>query len=286
MHTIPHEGEQFKARHKIQHSVLHGPLGHSTRRFLRSFRINIELATWLAFVAGHVNSVAFLHFGTFVSHISGHATRTVVEFIEGNNLEALIFFLEIMVFIFGAFVSAFLLNAHSPAQTHKRYVLPILVEALCLFAFIVIDSFHGILWFRIGTMGLSTLLLAFAMGLQNAMLRHASGAVIRTTHMTGVATDLGVELGGAFAAALQTWKRSRSDHDLGWTLVWHEFATKLEKSRFYFHCLLLSFFFMGAALGSVGYIYLMNKILIVPLFILCLILGREFIRPFPKAPAT
>ena len=39
------------------------------------------------------------------------------------------------------------------------------------------------------------MLLCFVMGLQNAILTKASHAEIRTTHMTGVITDIGIELG-------------------------------------------------------------------------------------------
>lgn len=37
--------------------------------------------------------------------------------------------------------------------------------------------------------------LALAAGLQNAMVSNYSGAIIRTTHLTGVLTDLGVLIG-------------------------------------------------------------------------------------------
>jgi uncharacterized membrane protein YoaK (UPF0700 family) len=36
-------------------------------------------------------------------------------------------------------------------------------------------------------------LLCFAMGLQNSLVTRLSGAVVRTTHLTGVVTDLGIE---------------------------------------------------------------------------------------------
>jgi len=60
-------------------------LAQSTQRLVRSFGEILQLATLLAFVAGIVNSSAFLEFGTFVSHISGHATRAAVDFTDGRQ---------------------------------------------------------------------------------------------------------------------------------------------------------------------------------------------------------
>jgi uncharacterized membrane protein YoaK (UPF0700 family)/anti-anti-sigma regulatory factor len=74
------------------------------------------------------------------------------------------------------------------------YVLPMAVEAVLLAVFaILIDwnaagEWHGKtarLWL--------TLLPSFAMGLQNATISRISGGTVRTTHVTGVVSDLGLE---------------------------------------------------------------------------------------------
>jgi uncharacterized membrane protein YoaK (UPF0700 family) len=44
-------------------------------------------------------------------------------------------------------------------------------------------------------------MLAFAMGLQNAAVASTTGLSVRTTHLTGPATDLGIHLGTAFFAS-------------------------------------------------------------------------------------
>ncbi len=41
----------------------------------------------------------------------------------------------------------------------------------------------------------TVMLLCFTMGLQNAIITKISDAVIRTTHLTGMVTDIGIVLG-------------------------------------------------------------------------------------------
>jgi uncharacterized membrane protein YoaK (UPF0700 family) len=52
---------------------------------------------------------------------------------------------------------------------------------------------------------LQAALLCAAMGMQNSMVTRLSGAVVRTTHLTGVVTDLGIE-----AAQWVRWMRARA----------------------------------------------------------------------------
>lgn len=255
---------------------------HSTRQFLRTFRENLELGTLLAFVAGTVNTVAFLQFGTFVSHISGHVTRAAVEYTEANPDAAYVFFLEMFFFVCGAFATSFLLRGHTAADSRVRYTLPVMIEALLIMSFIVSMSIRGWLWFHIGNISLTTVLLATAMGMQNAMLRRTSGAIIRTTHMTGVATDIGIELGAAFSAMLDQWKNTRG---LSWSRVlriWDSFWQRLGVGRFTFQILLFISFFLGAILGTLGFMRFTIYILFVPVVILVLVGLREHARPHPQ----
>lgn len=56
-------------------------------------------------------------------------------------------------------------------------------------AFGILGAQHGTM--QGGVVSITILLLCFVMGLQNAVITKISGAVIRTTHVTGIATDLG-----------------------------------------------------------------------------------------------
>ncbi len=252
-------------------------LQRSTRSLVRSFRETLELATLLAFIAGIVNSAAFMEFGTFVSHISGHATRAAVEFTKGLRLSAYIFLLETLAFILGAFVTAILLRGHTAASKEVKYTGPVLVEAGLLLSFLFLNSTHAIGFLRWGDMSLSTLLLAFAMGMQNALLRQSSGAILRTTHMTGVATDLGFELGAAVRAALTYLRQS---HQLRSTL--RCFLEVLGVGRFTFHLSLFFAFSSGAVLGTYAFLHVGRFTLMLPALLLTLIGLREYLRPVPQ----
>ncbi|WP_141732972.1 YoaK family protein [Oligoflexus tunisiensis] len=257
---------------------LHYKVLRHARQFLRRFHENLELGTLLAFIAGVVNSVGFLQFGTFVSHMSGHASRSAVEYAEGNTAAALVFMLELVFFIGGAFTTSFLLHGHTVVEKRVKYTAPVVLEALCLLSFLLLSLFHGLFWITIDQVGLTTLILAYAMGLQNAMLRHTSGTIIRTTHITGVVTDIGLELGAACHNARLTWKRERVI-----TAAMDAFWERLGIGRFTFHTLLISCFFFGSVVGTLGYVYFLVKILILPLILLGMLAFKEHRRPLPAA---
>ena len=76
---------------------------------------------------------------------------------------------------------------------HSEFALPLMVEALLLLGF-------GALGERLSHVAglfvpLTVMLLSFIMGLQNALITKLSRAEIRTTHITGLVTDIGIELG-------------------------------------------------------------------------------------------
>ena len=99
----------------------------------------------------------------------------------------------VLAFVLGAACSAVMVNVARRHQLHSEYALPLLLEALLLLVF-------GLLGARLATIeGLvvpvTVMLLCFIMGLQNAVISKLSRAEIRTTHVTGMVTDLGIELG-------------------------------------------------------------------------------------------
>jgi uncharacterized membrane protein YoaK (UPF0700 family) len=78
-------------------------------------------------------------------------------------------------------------------ELHSEYALPLMLEAMLLLCF-------GLLGAQLATIDglfvpLTVMLLCFIMGLQNAVVTTLSGAEIRTTHVTGTVTDIGIELG-------------------------------------------------------------------------------------------
>ena len=284
---MPQSGPQTTKPAQDQIELGVGPLSRhvaqSTRKLLRSFRENVELGTLLAFIAGIVNTVAFLQFGTFVSHISGHATRAAVEYTEANPDAAYVFFLEMIFFILGAFSTSFLLRGHTAAYARVKYTAPVMIEALLITLFLGLIHFSGRLWFHLGNTSLTTVLLALAMGMQNAMLRQTSGAIIRTTHMTGVATDIGIELGAAVSTSLQQWTKSKGFKLVRFVGVWRSFWQRLGVGRFTFQIMLFTSFFSGSIIGTIGFMHFTVYVLIVPIIVLFLIGLREYKRVTPKS---
>jgi uncharacterized membrane protein YoaK (UPF0700 family) len=102
----------------------------------------------------------------------------------------------IVSFLLGAACTAVMVNYVRRAHLYSEYALPLLVEAVLLLGF-------GVLGARLSSIEglfvpLTVMLLCFIMGLQNAVITKISNAEIRTTHMTGIVTDIGIELGKLF----------------------------------------------------------------------------------------
>jgi uncharacterized membrane protein YoaK (UPF0700 family) len=260
---------------------LHYKVLRHARVFVRRFHESLELGTLLAFIAGIVNTVGFLQFGAFVSHMSGHASRSAVEYAEGNSSAALVFLLELVFFVAGAFTTAFLLQGHTVIERRVKFTVPVVLESLCILSFILLTEYHGLFWFHIDQISLTTLILAYAMGLQNAMLRHTSGTIIRTTHITGVVTDIGIELGAACHNAQKALRQERA-----LTAGIDAFWERLGVGRFTFHTLLISAFFLGSLVGTLGYIYALAKILLLPVVLLLGLGIKEYRRELPGASTS
>lgn len=140
----------------------------------------------LAFLAGSVNAVGFLGFQhQAVSHLSGTATILGAELAGVNFLSVTHLLLILLSFVLGAALSGILIR-HTALKLGRNYGVALLIEGALLFAAMTLllqDSTYG------------HYLASAACGLQNAMATTFSGAVIRTTHLTGIFTDLGIMLG-------------------------------------------------------------------------------------------
>jgi uncharacterized membrane protein YoaK (UPF0700 family) len=250
----------------------------STRRLLRSFRENVQLGTLLAFVAGNVNSVAFVHFGTYVSHVSGHATRAAINYAEGDFTSAFLFLMEFAAFIFGAGITAFLLKGHTAASSQIKYTAPTFIELGLIVSFMVLAILHAKSIITAPYLSHLTFLLAIAMGMQNAMLRQASGTIIRTTHMTGVATDFGFELGAAVRAGGDSFWTSDKSLFQRIRTSFEAFVHRLGVSRFLFHGFIIFSFTAGAVVGTLSFLLYQDYALLIPCITLLLIGIREYHR--------
>jgi uncharacterized membrane protein YoaK (UPF0700 family)/anti-anti-sigma regulatory factor len=165
-----------------------------------SFSQKARLAVTLAWVAGYVNVVGFVVCGRAVSHVSGTVATFGKDVTDGDwallGSSAWI----VWWFLVGAFGAGMAMHVARARRWKSIYVLPIAIEAAALVAlgFVIALSdapqIEGARTIAGPSLLVATGIACFAMGLQNATITRISGGVVRTTHVTGVLTDLGLEL--------------------------------------------------------------------------------------------
>ncbi|MDH6590565.1 uncharacterized membrane protein YoaK (UPF0700 family) [Variovorax sp. TBS-050B] len=155
---------------------------------------NRALGLLLAFNAGAINAGGFLVLHMYTSHMTGFASQFADGLVLGNARLLLNALGAILAFLSGAAVCAILVNWARQHRLRSVYALPFLLEALLMFPFGLMGSIT-LSWPTPFAVPLTVLLLSFIMGLQNAVGSKTSGGSVRTTHMTGNITDLGMELG-------------------------------------------------------------------------------------------
>ncbi|HEX5242658.1 MAG TPA: YoaK family protein [Tepidisphaeraceae bacterium] len=170
-----------------------------------SFRQKSRLAISLSWIGGYTNTIALLLCGTVVSHVTGNTTNFGRAFSLHEYREALYFGGLWLSFLSGAVLSGLITEVARQRGFASKYAIPIAVEAVLLSAFGLLG---GRAWpIHQGHQGWAyglAALAAFTMGLQNATITRIAGTVVRTTHLTGVTTDLGLE-----AVQFGFWLRRR-----------------------------------------------------------------------------
>lgn len=166
---------------------------------------NWQLGLMLAFVAGYVNAGGFFIVGHYTSHMTGILSELADTASSGKLATAMQLLSFILCFVVGSAFTTILVLLARRRHIHSQFSLPLLAEAIMLASVIIFganagsDSLHAPI--IIG-------LLCFLMGLQNALITKASTAIVRTTHVTGLITDLGIELGRLLVGD-RTLSRSR-----------------------------------------------------------------------------
>jgi uncharacterized membrane protein YoaK (UPF0700 family) len=156
----------------------------------RNGAIDRRLACYLAAIAGALNAAAFHAVGFFAANMTGNVSALSDHMATGEWLIGLFYLAILLVFIAGAFTSASAISAGRRRGLRGVYAYVILSEGALLAALGCADLWLLAKW-RESTLVLG---LAFLMGLQNAVVTRISGARIRTTHVSGMATDIGIEL--------------------------------------------------------------------------------------------
>lgn len=159
----------------------------------RTTKHNIRIATLLSFVAGMVNVAGFLAVHKLTTNVTGHFAFFIEEINAFEFAKGTIYFLYIFFFFIGAFIANVIVESLGKRNVRYSYTVPILIESLILFTV----AYFGSIWMN-SAPNLLAFLLLFAMGLQNSLVTVISNSIVRTTHLTGLFTDLGIELSQLF----------------------------------------------------------------------------------------
>ena len=142
----------------------------------------------LAFIAGIINVVGLLGFEhQAVTHLTGTTSLLAAAVAASDAASVLHFAIIIGSFVGGTVLSGFLIQ-DSTLKLRRRYGVALLLESLMLCGAVLLLQRHS---------DGGVYLASGACGLQNAMVSTYSGAVVRTTHLSGMFTDLGISLGHA-----------------------------------------------------------------------------------------
>ena len=216
----------------------------------RTASTNRLLGGILAFNAGAINAGGFLVVHMYTSHMTGFASMLADNLVLGNMTLVLGALGTLLAFTTGAAVTAVMVNWARQRHVRSEYALPLLAEALLLLVF-------GLMGATLNrqtpfAVPLTVLVLAFTMGLQNALVSKISSSQIRTTHMTGIITDIGIELGKLFY-----WNRTESPL---------ESRVRANQIKLKLLLTLLAAFVLGGLVGAAGFRYV-GFIWVVPLAI-------------------
>ena len=237
---------------------------------LRTQRANLHLGVALAFVAGALNAGGFLAIGQYTSHMTGVVSSAADDLVLGKVAHAVAGLLSLAAFISGAMTTALMVNFARRTQSTSKltYTAPLLLEAALLLVFGLVGvtlKAHEFI-----TVSMTAILLCYVMGLQNALITKISNAEIRTTHITGLVTDLGIELG-----RLIYWNRTGQ-----------LFAPTVRANRAKLRVLgaLIGAFTLGGIIGALGFKYV-GYVSTIPLAVMLVVMSAaSFFRSVPPEP--
>jgi uncharacterized membrane protein YoaK (UPF0700 family) len=183
-----------------------------------------------ALVAGLVNVCSVMLFFAFSANVTGHAATLSEELVKGHWYQVWVVLMWMALFLMGAFAANLMvtrLGARSVLWGHGGPLLLQLV-GLCAVAYYGAHFYRETLWETELLIGV----LLLSMGLQNGTVASVSNSVVRTTHLTGLFTDLGMELS-------QLLRRSAPRDD------------KL-RERFKLHASILLAYIVGGVVGGLA----------------------------------
>ncbi|HSD06242.1 YoaK family protein [Flavobacterium sp.] len=222
----------------------------------RTSKHNLRLAILLSFVAGTVNITGVLAVNTLTTNVTGHFAFFAEETTKHNYQSAIVFLIYTLFFLAGAFVSNFLAELISKKNKNLSHLPAIAIEIAILISVGLFSMLPNFYLFEEKWIAFA---LLFAMGIQNALVTKISKSTVRTTHLTGLFTDLGIELSQLFF-----YKKTEERIAL--------------KTIIYLRLSIIFFFFLGCFMGGFIYGFLLLKTLFIAVIFLFIALYYDYIR--------
>ncbi|UCS91739.1 DUF1275 domain-containing protein [Echinicola marina] len=144
----------------------------------------------MAFSAGMVNVISVIIFFAFTSNVTGHYAVLAEEIAKGNWYQAGVVASWILLFFFGGFIANIIIINFNKTHTYLAHSIPIILEIICL---LIVGSYIQF-YYKESLVETEILvgLMLFAMGIQNGLTASISNSAVKTTHLTGLTTDLGM----------------------------------------------------------------------------------------------
>lgn len=195
----------------------------------RTLKHNLQIATILSFVAGIVNVTGFLAIQQLTTNVTGHFAQFMFDVEQFEFWKGTIYLVYIIAFLFGSFTSSFIIEKFRENKKMNVFALPTIAEAVILISAAILVKTTAFQY-----PNLLACMLLFAMGMQNSFVTKISNEIVRTTHLTGLFTDLGIELSHIFFP--------------------DSFPNKEKnKSKIKLRGVIISFFFFGGIVGGFCY---------------------------------
>jgi len=216
----------------------------------RTFKQNFLLASSTALAAGIINAAGMIAFLAFTANITGHVANLAKHIVQQNFREIVVFLIWLLMFFAGAFLSSFIVRSYRHISNYKAHSIPIIIEMVVL-VFVAIyghNFYRETLFERELVIGA----IIFSMGLQNSLVSTVSGGLIKTSHLTGLFTDLGGDVA--------EWTHPASE------------KTTVVKHKIYIRLSILGFYLGGALLGGFMFDYIdFATFYVVPVILLVIL---------------
>ena len=199
----------------------------------RTLKQNLLLASSTALAAGITNAAGMIAFLAFTANITGHVANLAKHIVQQNFREIIVFVIWLFLFFAGAFLSSFIVRSYRHTSSYRAHSIPIIIEIVVLLFVAIYD--HNFYQESLFERELVIGAIIFSMGLQNGLVSTVSGGLIKTSHLTGLFTDLGGDVA--------EWLHPASE------------KTTVVKEKIYIRITILGFYLGGALLGGFMFDY-------------------------------